>query len=87
MNGDDAQRCFDGMVAILDKCDDSMDIIVLPEYTDVPVARVGHSGYASSIAKYNNEIISRAKETAIRCNAIVFVNAACMTGDAWRNTT
>lgn len=31
----DAESCFDGLLALLDTCDDSMDLIVLPEYSDM----------------------------------------------------
>ena len=31
-------ECFDGMMKIIDSCDDSMDLIVLPEYCDIPAA-------------------------------------------------
>ena len=75
------------MVALMERCDDSMDIIVLPEYSDVPADQLSKQGYDAAVEKYNSDIIRRTRETAVRCNAIVFVNAACVTGESWRNTT
>lgn len=33
-----SQEYFDYKMKLLDECDDSLDIIVLPEYSDVPCA-------------------------------------------------
>ncbi len=84
----DNDRCFEEMVALLDQCDESMDLIVLPEYSDVPADQPDKALFDASIAKYNDIILTKAKEAAIRCNAIVFVNAGYDAGcGGWRNTT
>lgn len=31
----DLKQCFDGLISLLEQCDESMDVIVLPEYSDV----------------------------------------------------
>ena len=84
----DTQSCYDRMVGMLDECDDSLDLIVLPEYCDVPARQdKGISGYYDAFMKYNADIKQRAINAAKRCNAIVFVNAAEETENGWRNTT
>ena len=87
LNAQDNDKCFSDMVALLDKCDDSLDLIVLPEYSDIPAAQPDKAHFNASIEKYNDVIIEKAREAAIRCNAIVFVNAGYRTGDDYRNTT
>ena len=80
-------RCYEEMVKLLDQCDESMDLIVLPEYSDVPADQPDKAHYDASIVKYNADILEKAKAAAVRCNAIVFVNAAYETKDGYRNTT
>ena len=59
----------------LDKCDSTMDIIVLPESSDTPC--LAHSGEERlwSYEHLNKRILEKAAETAKRCNSILFVNA------------
>ncbi|MBQ9162813.1 MAG: hypothetical protein IJX74_06000 [Clostridia bacterium] len=83
----DTARCYDEMVALIDKCDDSLDLIVLPEYSDVPADQSSKANYHAMVAKYNDDIMQKAKDTARRCNAIVCVNAAERTASGIRNTT
>ncbi len=84
----DTQACYDQMVRMLDECDESIDLIVLPEYCDVPAQQQnGVNGYYDAFIRYNADIKARAKAAAKRCNAIVFVNAAEKTDNGWRNTT
>ena len=84
---EETRRCFDEMAALLDQCDSSMDLIVLPEYSDIPAAQSSKDGFHASIAEYNHVILEKAKAAAVRCNAVVFVNAAYDAGSGWRNTT
>ncbi len=81
------QKCFDGMIAILDTIGDDADIIVLPEYCDVPAACDSKNAFHTSLEKYNSIIKSKAEEAAKRCRSIVFFNAADSTPTGWRNTT
>lgn len=71
----------------LDKCDESMDLIVMPEFSDLPCYAKTREQMLSSYNKYNKKLISKAAETAKRCNAVLFINALreCETG--LRNTT
>ena len=83
----DTQKCFDDMIALLDQCDDSYDLIVMPEYSDVPAVQGSNDGFHKSIEKYNAVVMQKAREAAIRCNAIVFVNAAYYDEGGYKNTT
>ncbi|MBQ7236977.1 MAG: hypothetical protein IJX03_07515 [Clostridia bacterium] len=83
----DTDKCYNDMVALLDKCDDSLDLIVLPEYSDIPASQSNKNNFHASIEKRNADILGRAKAAAKRCNAIVFVNAADKTESGYRNTT
>ena len=83
----DTEKCFREMIALLDKCDDSLDLIVLPEYSDIPAAQSSKANFHASIEKRNSEIMERARAAAVRCHAIVFVNAADKCEGGYRNTT
>ena len=83
----DTETCFARMLDMMDQCDESMDLIVLPEYCDVPAFQPDKEHFHACIAHYNRIILEKARQTAIRCHAIVFVNAAYETGDGYRNTT
>jgi len=83
----DTEKCFNDMVALIDKCDDSLDLIVLPEYADIPAAQSCAADFNSSIERYGDIILQKARETAVRCNAVVFVNAGYPTDEGYRNTT
>ncbi len=86
-DGKDNDKCYNEMVKLLDSCDEDNGIIVLPEYSDVPSDLIAEEEYFGSIKKYNADIMQRAKNTAIRCNSIVFVNCAEKTKSGWANVT
>ena len=83
----DLQKCYDGMIALLDTVDKDADIIVLPEYTDIPAACSCKERFHGAIRTYNERIKKSAAEAARRCHSIVFFNAADQTETGWRNTT
>ena len=72
----------------LAKCDESVDVIVLPEGSD-------HQGRASSreqaiaaAKKYGAKVVAACAEAARRCNAVVFANVYDFSrSEAPRNTT
>ena len=86
-NEEDIQSCFEGIMELMDRCDSTMDIIVLPEYSDALADVKGKDGFYGAVEKYNSKIIEKARETAVRCNSIVFVNAGYPTSGGVRNTT
>lgn len=83
----DAGKCFEGLMALLEQCDDSLDLIVLPEYSDVLADVKGKAGYYDTVKKYNTVLLEKAKSTAKRCNSFVFVNAGYQSECGIRNTT
>jgi len=69
-------ECFEKLLAQLEECDSSLDVIVLPEYSDVPANIRGKEEYDSYVVKNNARILDAAAKAAVRCSATVFVNAA-----------
>lgn len=70
----------------LGKCDETLDLIVLPEFSDVP-ARSGGAEFRAAMSNNNARLLRACAETAKRCKAILFVNALYETPKGWRNTT
>ena len=71
----------------LRQCDESLDVIVLPEASDRQ-AKLGAKDDVVAVAKrYNAELLSLCAETARRCGATLFVNALDFTPSGARNTT
>lgn len=58
----------------LDKCDESMDIIALPESSDTPCLAHDQQERLWSYENLNARVLQKASETAKRCSAIVFIN-------------
>nr|MBQ4320158.1 carbon-nitrogen hydrolase family protein [Clostridia bacterium] len=71
----------------LDKCDETMDVIVLPEYSNVPCLAMTKAEMEKSYTKYSAQLLKKASETAVRCSATVFVNCIDPTDTGLRNTT
>ena len=86
-NEKDADECFESLLELLEQCDKSMDIIVLPEYSDVLADVKGKAGYYDMVNQYNSILLEKAKSTAKRCSSLLFVNAGCQTECGIRNTT
>lgn len=78
---------FDYKINMLDECDESIDIIVLPEYSDVPCATESLEETLYYHKKYINVLLDKCIETARRCNSLVFVNALSKEEKGYRNTT
>ncbi len=78
---------FDYKIKCLDECDDSVDIIVLPEYSEVPCAASTLEETMFYHEKYIDILLDKCVETANRCNSIVFVNVLDKVKDNYRNTT
>ena len=77
---------FDYKINLLDSITDA-DIIVLPEYSDVPCATSDMPETLFYHEKYINTLLDKCKNAAKRCGASVFVNALCKTEGGYRNTT
>ncbi len=83
----DVDTCFKKSLSLLEQCDDSMDLIVLPEYSDVLADVKGKAEYYDAVNKYSPLLLEKAKSTAKRCASLVFVNAGYLTEEGIRNTT
>ncbi len=77
---------FEEKIRLLDRCDDA-DIIVLPEYSDVPCATNTMEETLYYHNKYINRLLERCRAAAVRCHAHVFVNALSEEPTGYRNTT
>ena len=84
---DKSDEYFELECALMDKCDPSMDMIVLPESTDMPCLCKTQEQRLLSIEKYNAAILKKASETAKRCSAMLFINARYKAEKGYRNTT
>ena len=83
----DAEQCFESLLSLLEQCDDSMDLILLPEYSDALADVKGKDGFYDAVRRYGPILLEKARETAKRCNSLVFVNAGYETDAGIRNTT
>ena len=83
----DTSKCFEGLLTILEQCDDSMDIIVLPEYSDALADVKGKSVYYDTVKKNSPILLEKAKSTEKRFSSPLFVNAGYQTEHGIRNTT
>lgn len=81
------EELFQQYIDLLDQCDESLDLIVLPEACDVPCYVKTPEEFRTSYQKFNGRICAKARETAKRCNAVLFFNATRETETGMRNTT
>ena len=83
-----ADFCFNEQLRLLAECDESMDIIVLPEACDIPSLAKDRATAKIASDRYTERMLDVAASTAKRCGAIVFVNARSFAeSEAGRNTT
>lgn len=87
MRGEDLRFCEEKLFSLLDECDESLDLIVLPEYSDNLANITKQEDFLNAIKKYNGLLMEKARATAKRCNALVFVNGMYDAGNGYRNTT
>ena len=87
LNVADIEATMQWEFARLRECDESLDLIVLPEASDRQ-ARLGSRDEVYAAAKkYNAPLLALCSETAKRCKATLFVNALDYTPTGARNTT
>lgn len=87
MDEKDLDKCFEGLAGLCGQCDGSMDLIVLPEYCDIPASVKGAEAFHASIARFNQRARELAVSTARRCHAVVFANFADIGENGPVNTT
>ena len=62
------------LLKTLDECDESLDLIVLPECCNAPGRYKDKEEFFSYVQKNTQPLMEKAHETAKRCNAIVSIN-------------
>ncbi len=82
-----AEEYFRYKLDRLAQCDASLDLIVLPEYSDVPTATATLEETLFYHRRFIGPLLEACAETAARCGAMVFVNALSHEESGWRNTT
>ncbi len=88
LNGkEDIDKCYNDMLSLMDECDESADIIVLPEACDCQ-ACMGDCG-TSFLTKerLNDDFEQKVIQTAKRCKALVFANYGEKTDKGYLNVT
>ena len=83
----DAEALFAYKMKCLDALEGPMDIVVLPEYSDVPCVTATREDTLALHEKYIGPLLEKCEQTARRLGAIVFVNALCPVEGEYRNTT
>ena len=71
----------------LRRCDESLDLIVLPEASDRQARVRNREDIDAAVKRYHDPLLALCAETAKRCKATVFVNALDFTPAGARNTT
>lgn len=78
---------FEYKLKMLDECGDDLDIIVLPEYSDVPCVTLTKEDTLFYHKRYIDALLEKCSSTAKRCSSMLFVNALCEVDGSFRNTT
>lgn len=82
-----AEELFDYKMKCLDAIEAPMDIVVLPEYSDVPCVTATREDTLALHEKFIAPLLEKCEQTARRLSAMVFVNALCPVDGEYRNTT
>ena len=78
---------FQKELDLLHQCDCTMDIIVLPEASDIPCLAGTKEESEKSAEKFNKILLDECSKTAKKCNSMLFVNARSFSDKGARNTT
>ena len=83
----EAESLFAYKMQCLDALEGPMDLVVLPEYSDVPCVTATREDTLALHEKFIVPLLEKCEQTARRLGAIVFVNALCLVDGEYRNTT
>ena len=83
----EAEALFRWEEEALRSLDASSDLILLPESADIPALAKTEKERAEAFSRFNAPLLSVCRETALRCQAIVIVNARRKTPEGLRNST
>lgn len=78
---------FDWLIDQLGRCGPALDLIVLPEFSDVPGRYKERDDYMECVNANNARLLEACAATAVRCGATLFVNAIDFVDEGIRNTT
>lgn len=78
---------IDWLFQELDRCDNTVDLIVLPEYCNAPSVYPEPSVYLSDVETYTVPLLEKVRDTCRRCRAFIAVNLAHSYNGVLRNTT
>ena len=79
-------KSFEWTIAQLRACDESMDIIVLPEFSNVPGETLSREDFLATSARNCPVLMEECAATAKRCNSLVFCGTIDTSTDPARNT-
>lgn len=65
VNYEDADEIFEQELALLDACDASLDLIVLPEYGDEPAVASTYEEHMASRKNYTERLLSMRIDTVL----------------------
>lgn len=77
-------KSFEWTLKELDRCDPSLDIVVLPEFSEVP-GKTSYEGFLETVDKYGPTLLEACERTARRCSTLVFCGAIDTSFDIPRN--
>ncbi|MBO6249358.1 MAG: hypothetical protein J6N54_11150 [Bacteroidales bacterium] len=77
--------CFEWTMDELRKCDESLDIIVLPEFCEVPGNTTSREDFLETSRRNGPAILKLCAETAKRCNSLIFAGVVDTSLDVPRN--
>lgn len=77
----DSDACFAKVTELLDACDDSLDLIVMPEAVSVPSLAGSKDNMHASVGKYHPVLAEKVRATALRCGATVFYGSYAVLED------
>ena len=77
-------KSFEWTLKELDRCDPSLDIVVLPEFSEVP-GKTSYEGFLETADKYGPVLLEACERTARRCSTLVFCGAIDTSFDVPRN--
>ena len=83
---DKAEESVEFLIRELDSCDDSLDLILTPEYSNTP-SKFPAGEYIAFAEKHTTRLENAARNAARRCNAIVALAYCAKSRYGWRNTT
>ena len=84
MDEDGLDKSFEWTLKELDRCDPSLDIVVLPEFSEVP-GKTSYKGFLETVDKYGPTLLEACERTARRCSTLVFCGAIDTSFDVPRN--